>query len=132
MNEADRNALKAMLAARKFDPYISHIRFPHYKNLAPDLKIDFDFPITALVGPNGTNKSSILRAIQGSPGNENLGVRPDAADPPDQFGGREHLAHGNGVKPDGAGTRRLKGRRQEPESFFQPVEIPRVAQTSIE
>jgi hypothetical protein len=60
-----RNALKAMLAARKFDPYISHIRFPHYKNLAPDLKIDFDFPITALVGPNGTNKSSILRAIQG-------------------------------------------------------------------
>jgi transposase len=74
MNEADRNALKAMLAARKFDPYISHIRFPHYKNLAPDLKIDFDFPITALVGPNGTNKSSILRAIQGSPGNENLGV----------------------------------------------------------
>ena len=62
-----------MLNARIFDPYISHIRFPHFKNLAPDLKVDFEFPITALVGPNGTNKSSILRAIQGSPGYENLG-----------------------------------------------------------
>jgi hypothetical protein len=39
-------------------------------------QIDFDFPITALVGPNGTNnnKGSVLRAVQGSPGMENLGV----------------------------------------------------------
>src|ERR1700742_4811815 len=74
MDEADRKALASMLAAKKFDPFISHIRFPHYKNLAPDLKLDFDFPITALVGANGTNKSSVLRAIQGSPEGENLGV----------------------------------------------------------
>jgi hypothetical protein len=53
---------------------IGHIRFPHYKNLAPDTKIDFTFPITALVGANGTNKSSILRALQGAPGMNNLGV----------------------------------------------------------
>lgn len=96
MNEADRNALKAMLAARKFDPYISHIRFPHYKNLAPDLKIDFDFPITALVGPNGTNKSSILRAIQGSPGNENLGIYwfSTSTDPIADSGGRNSFIYG--------------------------------------
>jgi hypothetical protein len=74
MDEGDRNKLKAMLAARKFDPYIEHIRFPHYKKLAPDLRIDFGFPITALVGANGTNKSSILPGIQGSPEGENPGV----------------------------------------------------------
>ena len=73
MDESDRKKLKDMLNARIFDPYIFHIQFPHFKNLAPDLKVDFEFPITALVGPNGTNKSSILRAIQGSPGYENLG-----------------------------------------------------------
>lgn len=96
MDEADRNALKAMLAARKFDPFISHIRFPHYKNLAPDLKIDFDFPITALVGPNGTNKSSILRAIQGSPGNENLGVYwfSTSTDPIAETGARNAFIYG--------------------------------------
>lgn len=96
MDEADRKALKAMLAARKFDPYISHIRFPHYKNLAPGLKIDFDFPITALVGPNGTNKSSILRAIQGSPGNENLGVYwfSTSTDPIAETGARNAFIYG--------------------------------------
>lgn len=36
MDEADRNALKVMLGVRKFDPSITHIRFPHYKNLAGD------------------------------------------------------------------------------------------------
>jgi len=35
MEEADRSALKAMLAARKFHPYISDIRFPHYRTLPP-------------------------------------------------------------------------------------------------
>jgi predicted ATPase len=63
-----------MVSARALGPYISYIRFPHYKNLTPDTRINFEFPITALVGVNGTNKSSILRAIQGAPGNENLGV----------------------------------------------------------
>src|SRR5216683_7769739 len=67
MNDGDRTALRSMLAAKKFEPYISHIRFPHYKNLAADLRIDFEFPITALVGANGTNKSSILRAIRARP-----------------------------------------------------------------
>ena len=73
MEEADRSALKAMLAARNSIPTFPNPISP-LQNFAPDLKIDFDFPITALVGPNGTNKSLILRAIQGSLGNENLGV----------------------------------------------------------
>ena len=54
-------------------PYISHIRFPHYKNLVPDLKIEFKYPITALVGVNGASKSSVLRAIYGAPKNKSVG-----------------------------------------------------------
>jgi len=85
-----------MLAARKLEPYISYIRFPHYKNLAPDLRIDFGFPITALVGVNGTNKSSILRAIQGAPGNENLGVYwfSTSTDPIAETGARNAFIYG--------------------------------------
>lgn len=61
--------IQQILEAGKFEPYIRHIRFPRYKNLANDFRIDFSFPITALVGPNGTNKSSILVALQGAPAN---------------------------------------------------------------
>jgi hypothetical protein len=59
--------VQQILEAGKLEPYIRHIRFPRYKNLASDFRIDFSFPITALVGPNGTNKSSILVALQGAP-----------------------------------------------------------------
>lgn len=56
------------------EPFIRHIRFPYYKNLSPNTRIDFTYPITALVGANGTNKSSVLRALFGAPGHNNLGV----------------------------------------------------------
>jgi predicted ATPase len=65
--------LSAMIAARKFEPYITHIRFPKYKNLKQDTRIDFSFPVTVIVGPNGTNKSSIIRALYGCPGSNNVG-----------------------------------------------------------
>jgi hypothetical protein len=68
------DALGRMWAAGEFEPSIHHIRFPLYKNLAPGTKIEFTHPVTALVGPNGTNKSSIMRALQGCPGMNNLGV----------------------------------------------------------
>src|SRR6202012_1331692 len=55
------------------EPFIQHVRFPRYKNLASDFRIDFTFPITALVGQNGTNKSSILVALQGAPANRSPG-----------------------------------------------------------
>jgi ABC-type transport system involved in cytochrome c biogenesis ATPase subunit len=41
--------------------------------LAADTRVDFTYPISALVGANGTNKSSILRALYGAPGHNNLG-----------------------------------------------------------
>ncbi len=72
-DQLNKGALIHLLEENHLEPYIRHIRFPQYKNVAPFTKIDFTFPITALVGANGTNKSSILRALYGTPGNNNLG-----------------------------------------------------------
>ncbi len=57
----------------KFIKYIDYIRFPKYKNFTQDTKITFDFPITVLVGKNGTGKSSILKALYGCPESFNIG-----------------------------------------------------------
>lgn len=65
--------LRQLLEKGKLEPYIRHIRFPQYKNVLPFTQIDFTFPITALVGSNGTNKSSLLKALYGAPGSNNLG-----------------------------------------------------------
>lgn len=66
-------ALAGMWLARQFEPQVHHVRFPRFRNLDDGLQIDFSHPITAIVGPNGTNKSSILRALQGCPDYENIG-----------------------------------------------------------
>ncbi len=47
--------------------YISQLYFPFYKNFKPSSTIDFSFPITVLVGKNGSGKSSILHALYGCP-----------------------------------------------------------------
>lgn len=43
-----------------------------YKSLEDDLTISLRWPITALIGPNGTNKSSILQAISAAPEGRSL------------------------------------------------------------
>lgn len=65
--------MRRLLEQNKLEPYIRHIRFPQYKNIKPFTQIDFTFPITALVGANGTNKSSLLKALYGAPDSNNLG-----------------------------------------------------------
>lgn len=50
-----------------FPHYITHIRFPRFKNISSDTRIDFTFPITVLVGPNGAGKTSVLNALWGAP-----------------------------------------------------------------
>ncbi|MBD1997828.1 AAA family ATPase [Leptolyngbya sp. FACHB-541] len=54
-------------ALKQKTPYICSLRFPNYRNLRFDSELSFDFPITVLLGRNGTNKSSVLHALYGSP-----------------------------------------------------------------
>lgn len=70
---SEQDKLQGLLKAGKLEPFISHIRFPNFKNLAQNTKIEFSHPVSALVGANGTNKSSVLRALYGAPGYNNLG-----------------------------------------------------------
>ncbi len=65
--------LNTLLSKKILDPYIQHIRFYEYRNLEDGLEIDFDFPLTFLIGQNGTNKSSILRGLYGAPLNYHTG-----------------------------------------------------------
>lgn len=69
----DANKLRELLENESLEPFIRQIRFPQYKSLALFTSIDFTFPITAIVGANGTNKSSVLRALYGAPSHTNLG-----------------------------------------------------------
>ncbi|QPN47352.1 AAA family ATPase [Priestia aryabhattai] len=76
MNLTGRDALDQKFKHQKkdFEPFISHMRFPTYRNLEQNLKLDFLYPITALVGENGTNKSSIIRALFGAPADNSPGT----------------------------------------------------------
>lgn len=53
--------------------YIEYIRYPYFRNLEENTKIDFDFPITFLVGKNGGGKSSTLQSLYGCPQGKSLG-----------------------------------------------------------
>lgn len=60
-------------AAKQFPFYIESIRFPYYKNLSSDANITFNFPLTVLIGINGSGKSSALHALYGCPERKSTG-----------------------------------------------------------
>ncbi|HDF2327476.1 TPA: AAA family ATPase [Morganella morganii] len=64
VSKVDR--LKKIINSDKIEPYIRSIVFTNFKNIESNQKITFDYPITALVGPNGTNKTSALVALYGT------------------------------------------------------------------
>jgi predicted ATPase len=59
--------LKRMLQNGVFHKHIHYIRYPKFRNLEPNTKITFDFPITFFVGKNGGGKSSTLQSLYGAP-----------------------------------------------------------------
>lgn len=65
-------ALRKSIEQDEFEPFIRHIRFPYFKNLELNARIDFQFPITVLVGQNGTNKSSVIKALFGCPNGKSI------------------------------------------------------------
>ncbi|NOX65684.1 MAG: AAA family ATPase [Chlorobi bacterium] len=69
--EENVNSISQIFKADKkrkiFKKYIDYIRFPFFKNFNLNLKVNFDFPITFLVGQNGSGKSSLLQALYGAP-----------------------------------------------------------------
>jgi len=73
IREPERRAPQLVASLKQLPPgkvlqrYISHIRFPLFKNIEPGSRIDFTFPVTALVGPNGCGKTSALHALYGAP-----------------------------------------------------------------
>lgn len=60
-------AVERKFQAREFDKFIHDVTFPKFKSFAPGAKVEFRFPITVLVGPNGGGKSSLLHAAWGMP-----------------------------------------------------------------
>ena len=61
------DAIEKKFQKREFDKFIHDVTFPKFKSFAPGAKIEFKFPITVLVGPNGGGKSSLLHAAWGMP-----------------------------------------------------------------
>lgn len=76
----------------EFLPYIDEIRFPMYKALETDLTLTFPWPITALIGPNGTNKSSILQALSSAPTGRSLAEFWFSTEV-DDIDGERHASH---------------------------------------
>ena len=88
---------KSVRALESKSPYICSLRFPNYRNLQFDSELPFDFPITVLLGRNGTNKSSILHALYGSPYGHSIGdfwfeTELDAI-PSEQNGRKQSVVH---------------------------------------
>lgn len=59
--------LRGFKPGRPLKGYITHAVFPKFKNIEPFTRVDFQFPLTALVGANGIGKSSLLHALWGMP-----------------------------------------------------------------
>lgn len=67
------SSIETMLENGNFNNYINYIRFPFFKNLEENSRINFLFPFTVLTGLNGSGKSSTLHALYGVPHGNSTG-----------------------------------------------------------
>lgn len=58
----------------KFHPYIEFIQLSQYRAFEPNARLTFSFPVTVLVGQNGSGKTSLLHALYGAPVNHSTGA----------------------------------------------------------
>ena len=65
--------LQGMKRGGQFRPFINFIQFPLYRSFQQDLRVTFDFPLTVIVGQNGSGKTSLLHALSGAPRNTSPG-----------------------------------------------------------
>ncbi|WP_417731322.1 AAA family ATPase [Rosistilla oblonga] len=59
--------IRGQFRGGRYNPFIDFIEFPKYKNFQKGTRVTFGFPLTAVVGQNGTGKSSLLHAMYGAP-----------------------------------------------------------------
>lgn len=59
--------LKTFKLGKVLKHYIAFAQFPRFKSIEPGTRVNFEFPLTALVGANGSGKSSLLHALWGMP-----------------------------------------------------------------
>jgi predicted ATPase len=123
MDDKQEKSLRSLLKANKMEPFIRHIRFPFYKNLVEGARIDFTFPINVLVGQNGTNKSSVLKALYGTPNGYSLGALwfSTSIDPIED-GGRSRIIYGYYDKDTNKVVEVIKARikKDEDPDYWEP------------
>jgi len=113
-----------------FPGYITHIRFPRFKNIADGTRIDFTFPVTALVGSNGSGKTSVLNALYGAPARKSTGqywfsTKVDPIEEGDGSPSRFIYGHRNATLKDVVETRKarvrkMRGGRLDP-NYWEPT-----------
>ncbi|HHR6443357.1 TPA: ATP-dependent nuclease [Providencia alcalifaciens] len=66
MKSSKLAALSGIFNSPKIEPFIRKLVFTNFKNIQSGQELIFDYPITVLVGQNGTNKTSALVALFGA------------------------------------------------------------------
>ena len=113
-----------------FPGYITHIRFPRFKNIADGTRIDFTFPITALVGSNGSGKTSVLHALYGAPAGHTTGkywfstkidpIQEGEGSPSRFIYGHRNANFNNVVETRKARVRKTRNGRPDP-NYWEPT-----------
>lgn len=68
-----KNNIKYIENNFKYTNFVHKIVFDNYANIKKDEILNFTFPLTALVGKNGCNKTRVLQALYGVPKGKTVG-----------------------------------------------------------